>query len=180
MSSLLLVGLGGPGRTTAQTFAAEAERSPKGKTAAKADFVLTVIDNSISLNAKDASLKEILEEIGRRMSIEVLALLPEQEKITTEFEKLPVEEAIERLIRNYPHLILSQEGDSRITRIIALQKSGNATPSKLVMQEAETRKEDTSVKLESQTREEAIRKQSPPPEPFKFEFDPSRYGTKRR
>ena len=31
------------------------------------------------------------------MNIEVLALLPEQEKITTEFEKLPLEEAIKRL-----------------------------------------------------------------------------------
>ena len=72
----------------AQIFGGEAERSPKGKPAAKADFVLTVKDNLISLKAKDASLKEVLEEIGRKMNIEVLALLPEQEKITTEFEKL--------------------------------------------------------------------------------------------
>ena len=125
ISSLLLVGVLGTGAAPTQIFAGEAERNPKGKPAAKADFVLTVKDNLISLKAKDASLKEVLEEIGRKMNIEVLALLPEQEKITTEFETLPLEEAIERLIRNYPHLIVSQEGDRRITRIIALQKSGD-------------------------------------------------------
>ena len=46
----------------------------------KADFVLTIKDNLISLKAKYSPLIEILEEIGRKMNIEVLALLPEQEK----------------------------------------------------------------------------------------------------
>jgi hypothetical protein len=55
ISSLLLVGLAGPGMAPARILAAEAERIPKGKPAAKADFVLTVKDNLISLKAKDAS-----------------------------------------------------------------------------------------------------------------------------
>jgi hypothetical protein len=122
ISSVLLFGLLGQEAEPVQIFPGEAETNPKGKAAAKADFVLTVKDNVISLKAKDASLKEVLQEIGRRMSIEVLALLSEQEKIPTEFEKFLLQEAIEKLVRNYSHLIVSQEGNRKITRIIALQK----------------------------------------------------------
>jgi hypothetical protein len=57
--------------------AAEADRSAKGKPATKTDFVLTIKDNLISLEAKDASLKEILEEIGRRMKVDVVAGIPD-------------------------------------------------------------------------------------------------------
>jgi hypothetical protein len=79
-----------PGTATTQVLGAEAEkRSPTGKPAAKPDFVLTIKDNLVSLTATNASLKKVLEVIGQRMSIEVLALLPDQEKITTEFEQLP-------------------------------------------------------------------------------------------
>jgi hypothetical protein len=163
ISSLLLFGLLGPGAAPTQIFAGELERNPKGKPAAKANFLLTVKDNLLSLKAKDASLKEILEEIGRSMNIEVLALLPEQEKITTEFEKLPLEEAIEKLIGNYPHLMVSQEGDKRITRIVALQKSVDTVPSKPVIKETETKKQETPVKLETRLKEQPIGKEPPPP-----------------
>jgi hypothetical protein len=165
---------------TSITFGGEAERTPKGKPAAKADFVLTVKGNLISLEAKNASLKEILEEIGRKMNIEVLALLSEQEKITTEFETLPLEEAIERLIRNYPHLVVSKEGDRRITRIVALQKSGDPVQSQPAVKGPESNRPEKSIKLESQMREEAVKKESPQPEPFRFQFDPSQYGQKSR
>jgi type II secretory pathway component GspD/PulD (secretin) len=171
--------------TTPDTFAGEADRNPKGKPASKADFVLTVKENLISLKAKDASLKKVLEEIGRRMSIEVLALLPEQEKVTTEFEQLPLEEAIERLTRNYPNLIVSHESDKRITKIIALQKSGDAMASKPATQgseikKEEIKKEEKSVELETKVRAEPNRKDSPPQKSFGFQFDPSQYGGKRR
>ncbi len=105
------------------------------------------------------------------MSIEVFALLPEQEKITTEFEKVPLEEAIESLIRNYPHLIVSHEGDRKITRIVALQKSGDPVLSKPVTKETEIKTQEAPVKLDSRVKEQAIRKESPPPEPFRFKFD---------
>jgi hypothetical protein len=73
IASLLLFGLLGPRVAPAQIFAGEAETNPKGKPATKADFVLTVKDNLISLKAKDALLKEVLEEIGRRMKIDVVS-----------------------------------------------------------------------------------------------------------
>jgi type II secretory pathway component GspD/PulD (secretin) len=180
LSSLLLVALLGPIIAATQIFGGEAETSAKGNPAAKADFVLTVKDNLVSLTAKDASLKEVLEEIGRKMNIEVFALLSEQEKTTVGFEKLPLKEAIERLIRNYPHLVVSQEGDGRITRIIALQKNRDAMPSKPVVKETETKKKGTPVMLESRMKEQALRQESKPTEPFRFQFDPSQYRQKRQ
>jgi len=62
----------------------------------------------------------------------VFALLPEQEKITTEFEQLPLEETIERLIRNYSHLVVSKESDKKITQITVLRKSQDTISSKPV------------------------------------------------
>ena len=110
------------------------------------------------------------------MNIEVFALLSEQEKTTVSFEKVPLKEAIERLVRNYPYLIVSREGD----RIVALQKSGDAMPSNPVIKEPETKKQETSVMLESRMKEQTITKESPPSKPFSFQFDPSQYGEKRR
>jgi hypothetical protein len=92
IASLLLFCLVG-----AQIFAREPETNPKGKPPTKADFVLTVKDNLISLKAKDALLKEVLEEIGRSMKIDVVAGIPDTKKITAEFEHLSVEEAVNRL-----------------------------------------------------------------------------------
>ena len=43
------------------------------ETDSNASFVLTIQDNLISLSAKEASLKEIVEEIGRTIDIEVAA-----------------------------------------------------------------------------------------------------------
>ena len=159
LSGLVLAALLGPTITATQIFEGEAQTSAKGKPATKADFVLTVNGNLISLQAKDASLKDVLEEIGRKINIEVFALLSEQEKTTVGFENLPLKEAIERLIRNYPHLIVSQEGDSRITRIIALQKSLDTVLPTAVVKETETKKQETSVMLESRTREQALRRE---------------------
>jgi hypothetical protein len=85
--------------TSHDVSAAEADRSPKGKPASKADFVLTVKDNLISLEAKNASLKAVLE-----------AGIPDTKKITAEFENLSIEEAVSRLITNYSYVMDSTNG----------------------------------------------------------------------
>ena len=49
------------------------------------------------LNAQQASLQAILDEIGRRMHIAVVAQIPAQEKITLAFDWLFVEERVAEL-----------------------------------------------------------------------------------
>jgi hypothetical protein len=153
ISGLLLVGVAEPGMAPAQIFAAEAEKLPKGKPAAKADFVLAVKDNLISLKAKDASLKEVLEEIGRKMKIDVIAGIPDTNKITAEFENLSVEEAVNRLSTNYSYVMDSTNGQRKITKIIVLEKGKETAVSTPT-----TKKEEKPVKPESKAREEVIGK----------------------
>jgi hypothetical protein len=154
--------------TSHDVSAAEADRSPKGKPGTKADFVLTVKDNLISLDAKNASLKEILEEIGRKMKIEVLAGIPDTKKITAEFENLSIEEAINKLSTNYSYAMDSTNGERRITKIIVLEKRTETVLSIPTTKQSTIKKEEKPVKPETRMREEAIRKESSPPKPFSY------------
>ncbi|MDP2607366.1 MAG: hypothetical protein Q8S00_32935, partial [Deltaproteobacteria bacterium] len=101
-------------------LSAQNQPAAKGKTG----FVLTIQDNLISLKATDALLLEILQEIGRRMKIEMVAPLPEKGKITAEFDKLSLEDAIKRLTPHYSHAMISEPGGKKISKIIVLQKGG--------------------------------------------------------
>src|SRR5262245_41746240 len=150
ISSILLVDLAGPAMAPAQILPCEKERIPKGKPATKAYVVLTVKDNLISLKAKDASLKEILEEIGRRMKIDVIAGIPDTTKITAEFDDLSVEEAVNRLSTNYSYVMDSTTGQRKITKIIVLEKGKETTVSTPT-----TKKEEKSVTPGTKVREEA-------------------------
>ena len=93
-----------------------------------ADFVLTIKDSLISLTAKDASLKEIVEEIGRRMKIEVLAdISEEEEKITIGFDKLSLGDAIKRLSTSYAYVWNSEKEEGKITKIVLFARGeGNS------------------------------------------------------
>jgi hypothetical protein len=162
LSSLLLVGLLGPRVAPAQIFAVEAETNPKGKPATKADFVLTVKDNLISLKAKEALLKEVLGEIGRRMKIDVVGGIPDTKKITAEFENLSIEEAVNRLSTNYSYVMDSTNGERKITKIIVFEKGKETELSTPTTKESTIKKEEKSAKPESTVREEAVRKESPP------------------
>jgi hypothetical protein len=159
ISSLLL------GLAPTQILAGEADRSPGGKPAAKADFVMTITDNLISLQAKNASLKEILEEIGRRMKVDVVAGIPDTKKITAEFETLSIEEAVNRLSTNYSYVMDSTRGERKITKIIVLENGTETALSTPTTTESTIKKEERSVKPETRAREEVIRKESPSPKP---------------
>src|SRR4029434_7116507 len=163
ISSLLLVGLAGRGMAPARILAAEAERIPKRKPQNRVDCVLTVRDNLISLKAKDVSLKEVLEEIGRRMKIDVIAGIPDTTKITAEFETLSVEEAVNRLSTNYSYVMDSTNGERKITKIIVLEKGKETELSTPTTKESTIKKEEKWENPESTVREEAVTKEAPPP-----------------
>ena len=154
--------------TPSGTFGAEADRGVKGKSATKADFTLTVKDNLISLKAQDASLKEVLEEIGRRMKIDVVAGIPDTKKITAEFENLSIEEAVNRLSTNYSYVMDSTNGERKITKIIVLEKGKETVPSIPTTKESTIKKEEKPIKPETRVREEDSRKESPPSKPFTY------------
>ncbi|RJQ46342.1 MAG: hypothetical protein C4538_07005 [Nitrospiraceae bacterium] len=113
------------------------------------DFDLVIRDGFISLNARDASLKKIAEEIGRRMGIKVDVHIAEDEKITEQFDRLPLEEALKRVSANYAYLLNSEKEKGKIIRIVLLKKGHEG---KVAASRPDQKKQ--------------------PQEPFKFEFDP--------
>ncbi len=120
----------------------------EGKPEEKSAFELTVKDGLISLNAKAASLDEIMEELGSSMKIEVLGDIPEEENISVKFDRLSLKDALEKLSSNHGFLMDSDYGDGKIAKIIILPKGKESR-----IQEIESTK---PVKHES----------------FKFEFNP--------
>jgi hypothetical protein len=92
------------------------------------------------------------------MTIDVLASIPDDQKITTEFENLSIEEAVKRLSTNYSYVMDSTKGERKITEIIVLAKSEGTAVSRPM--ESAIRKEENSAKPETRVREEAVRQES--------------------
>ena len=159
-------------------FGGEADKKYKVQTEIKSDFVLTIKDSLISLNAKDASLKEITEKIGRKMKIEVVADISEEEKITTKFDKLSLEEAIKKLRTSYAYVWNSEKKEGKITKIVLLPEGKGTVLSRPTNRESEVKGEKRLVKSESRAVKKIASEKSPRPEPFKFEFDPSEFVEK--
>jgi type II secretory pathway component GspD/PulD (secretin) len=149
-------------------FGGEADKKYEVKAESTADFVLTIKDSLISLTAKDASLKEITEEIGSRMKIKVVADISEEEKITIRFDKLSLEDAIKRLRTSYAYVWNSEKEEGKITKIVLLPEGKGTAVSTI-------KEEKKLVKSESREKKEAAKEKLPRTEPFKFEFDPSEF-----
>jgi type II secretory pathway component GspD/PulD (secretin) len=130
----------------------------------KLKYELSIKDNLITLNAEDAFLKKILEDIGQRMNIEVFARIPAEDKITIQFANLTLEEALKKFKTNYALVTDSKDKNGNIKRIVVVPEGQQAQLSLREFEKNEP-KVDTGVAGENTSK----------PEPFKFEFDPSKY-----
>ena len=153
----------------------EADKKSEAQAKSRAAFVLTIKDSLISLTARDASLKEITEEIGRRMKIEVVADISEEEKITIRFDKLSLEDAIKKLRTSYAYVWNSEKEKGKITKIVLLPEGKGTVLSRPTTKESEVKGEKRLVKSESSAGKKIASEKSPRPETFKFEFDPSEF-----
>jgi hypothetical protein len=103
-AGLLLLGLG----MTHERFQGLSAAASFERSACPTPFLLTVHGGMLSLRAQDASLKAIIEEIGRQLSIETAAHISSEQCVTLVFEHLSLAEAIE-VLRNHV-TIISREG----------------------------------------------------------------------
>jgi hypothetical protein len=94
--------------------ASELNQNSNEKLENKVKYELSIKNNLITLNAKDAALKKILEDIGQRMNIEVFARIPAEDKITTQFANLTLEEALKKFKKNYALVTDSKDKDGNI------------------------------------------------------------------
>jgi type II secretory pathway component GspD/PulD (secretin) len=127
--------------------------SPPESSARPGEFVLTTEGEQISLAATEASLKAILEELGRRLSVQVVATVSPEEKVTTHFTQLPLADALQRLSQNYAYVMDSAKETGKITKIMV-------TP---------------AGKGGAQALPAPSTPAPPRAAPFHFEFDPSQY-----
>lgn len=139
-------------------FGEEKDGKTEKQSKGKADFTLNIKDEVVSLKAKGVSLKEILEEIGREMNIEVVANISEKVKVSIKFDKLSVEKALEKLTTNYGYIMDSEKEDKKITKIIVIPEGGEKGGDSMA---------EHNNKNGDKTPHESILGG----EPFKFEFD---------
>ena len=130
----------------------------------KGKYELLIKNNLITLNSEDAFLKKILENIGQRMNIEVFACIPAEDKITIRFANLTLEEALKKFKTNYALVTDSKDKNGNIKRIVVVPEGQQAN---LYLKDVK--------KVESTGKKGTAEEKTSKPEPFKFEFDPSKH-----
>ena len=141
--------------------AAEQPRPAKGQAAGT--FQVKVSQGDLSLEANEAPLGQIFQEIGKQAKITVDSNIGSEEKVTIRLDRVPLEEGIKRLAKNVTVFYTETPKDKsrRISRVVVL---------------SEGRTQSESVK-ESASK---ITKPAAQPEPFKFEFDPGKFAEKEK
>jgi hypothetical protein len=137
-----------------------AEKTAPGKTPQGA-FQVKVSNGTLSLDAKEAPLTKVFEGIGKQAGIAVEGNIGPTETVTMRFEKLPLEEGIKRLSNNVTihYADKPNQKGHRITKIVVLSEDKQKV----------TRSQETKAEKPSKAAEPP-----PRPEPFKFEFDPTK------
>ena len=155
------------------------EPSTQRASASTGNFALTVEANRLSLDAQDASLQAILEEIGLKMHLEILGEIPAQETVTVAFHNLPLEQALHQLSSNFGYQMKSEKGGQEISKIFILPKGTGPANAKRNTKEVEPTGEtepqnsEPILQAESAKENESDKEKPTRPEPFKFQFDPS-------
>ena len=132
---------------------------------ASQNFTVSTNDGLVSVQATEASLKDVIEQIGRALGIEVVAPIGDEEKVKTEFQNLMLDQALRRLAPNY--VIITGKDTQTITKIVILPKDG-------VISSVAT---DRKIAGTAASQGEPINDSRGPrrADSFKFEFDPSQY-----
>jgi len=84
----------------------------------------TTPDQLISLRANQASLQAIVEQIARELKIEIQANIADDEKVTEEFNNIPLERALKLLSHNY--ITVTERKSGKIAKIFFLPQGQEA------------------------------------------------------
>lgn len=97
----------------------------------------------VTLNATNVPLNNLLQALSRRIPLEIRGGVAPDERITVQFSRLPLKEALGKMIRNYNYVLVTPEGSERsiltiinpVTRAPAREEApsvatmkGSATP----------------------------------------------------
>ena len=127
------------------------------KTPSAQKFIVSTNNGLVSVKATDASLKDVIQGIGQALGIEVEAHVRGDEKVTTAFRDLPLDEAIKRLSANFAYT--TDKDGEKLSKLFIYPK-GEAVPQRQSVMKA-------SNKEAGQHASEV--------KSFKFEFDPAEF-----
>jgi hypothetical protein len=158
-------------------FGAEVPHPSVGTSATRTDMVLTVDEGLLSLKAQNASMKGIFEAIGQQLSIDVVARISEDERITIAFEQLSLAGALKRFrpYVNYVVLEDTTKAPGAIRKLIVISKHAAGVSSRPTTREGEGLALPAPSQREAPTPGDLMR-----PKPFTFEFDPSTIGERKQ
>ena len=150
----------------AQNIAQAAEQSRTVKPRSPGTFEVKVSQGYLSLEANQAPLGQIFQEIGKQAKITFDSNIGPEEKVTIRLDRVPLEEGIKRLAKNVTVFYAENPKDKsrRISRVVVLSEG----------------KESAPVQAKASTQPEKVNKVAPQPEPFKFEFDPGKFTEKEK
>jgi type II secretory pathway component GspD/PulD (secretin) len=147
------------------TSAFGAQQSQKAKAQDPGSFVVKFSKGNLSVDANEASLNKVFEEIGKQAGITVDSNIGPEEKITIKFEQTPLEDTMKQLAKNvsFSYAQDSNNKNPRITKVVVLAEGTQSAPA-----------------LKRADAPPSKKAEAPPPEPFKFEFDPSKFTEKTK
>jgi len=155
-------------------YGEQAVHPPRALPTTPGHLSLTVQEGLLSLQAQDASLKRLFDEVGRQLAIEVVTRIPPDERITLAFEHLSFTEALTKL-RPYVNTLVVEDAKApgTIRQLLVISKRLVGMPERSTTPEGMVSSEPAQSGAPPETG-------SPRPPPFRFEFDPGAMGAHGR
>lgn len=138
-------------------------------------FQLKVSRGYLSLEATEAPLVQIFQEIGKQAKITFDSNIGPEEKVTIRLERAPLEDGIRQLAKNVTIFYTENPKDKtrRISRIVVVSEGKESVP-------VQTKTSPQPENVKEPAPQTATKKPAPQPEPFKFEFDPGKFDGKEK
>ena len=139
-------------------------------------FHVTMHEGMLSLQAQDASLKEIIQALGQQLGLETMVQIPDEARVTMAFDHLPIAEALQALRQHAIIAYVVQDGGDvpgTITKLFASPKGGWTAPATDAAQATDSRANERPVGPERRVRELSPSEDAPHPRAFRFDLDPS-------
>jgi hypothetical protein len=152
-----------------------AEQSMPANSQPPGTFQLKVSQGYLSLEATEASLVQIFQEIGKQAKITFDSNMGPEEKITIRLERVPLEDGTRQLAKNVTIFYTENPKDKtrQISRVVVVSEGKESVP-------VQTKTSPQPENVKEPAPQTATKKPAPQPEPFKFEFDPGKFDGKEK
>jgi hypothetical protein len=127
-------------------------------------FEVKVSPGYLSLEANQAPLAQIFQEIGKQSKITFDSNIGPEEKVTIHLDRVLLEDGIKQLAKNVTVFYTENPKDKsrRVSRVVVLSEGSGV-----------------SGQAKASAQPVKVNKPAPQPEPFKFEFDPGKFAKEK-